>query len=172
MKIMMKKEIKNGLGKMRKQSRSCVIRYHNVYMLKNSEQYYQRVLESYMSWQNENELVSNKQIYKEKFKKVEHLINGNIKRHEPFINITYDDLNDSFILDSNEHNDNEQSAMINPDLIDFNFASRLYTGYKAGIGRTTVNNILLPNDQFFEMCHQLNKEQQQLFNFMMRYAIK
>ena len=46
-----------------------------------------------MPWRNENELVNNKQSYEEKFKEVEHLINSSIKRHEPFIHIEYDDLN-------------------------------------------------------------------------------
>ena len=36
-----------------------------------------------------------KQSYEEKFKEVEHSINNNI--NEPFINIEYDDLNNSLI---------------------------------------------------------------------------
>ena len=64
-----------------------------IYHAKNSEQYYQRVLQLYMLCRNENELISNKQNCEEKFKEVEHLINSNIKRHEPFIHIEYDDLN-------------------------------------------------------------------------------
>ena len=37
---------------------------------------------------------------------------------------------------------------------------------------TTIDNILLPNAQFYEMCLQLNEDQQHLFNFIMKYAIK
>ena len=76
------------------------------------------------------------------------------------------------ILDSDEDNDNEEFAMINPDLIDFDVDSSIHTRCNTGIANTTFNNTLLPNDQFFEMCYQLNEEQQHFFNFMMRYAIK
>ena len=75
-------------------------------------------------------------------------------------------------MDSDEDNDNEEFATINSDLIDFDIVSSTHTGCNTGIARTTVNNILHPNDQSFEMCHQLNEKQQRLFNFMMRYAIK
>ena len=62
--------------------------------------------------------------------------------------------------------------MTNQDLIDFDVVSSTHMGCKTGIPRTTVNKIWLPNDQYFEMCYQLNEEQQHLFNFMMGYAIK
>ena len=125
MKIMLKKiiQLKNGLSKMRKRSQPCVIWYHNVSMLKNSEQYCQKVLQLYMPWQNESELASNKQSYEEKLKEFDHLINSNIKKHEPFINIECDDLNNSLILDSDEDNDNAEFAIINQRLIDFDVVS-------------------------------------------------
>ena len=124
----------------------------------------------YIPWRSENELVSNKQSYEKKFKHVELLINSTIKRHKPFINIAYDDLDNSLIFDLDEDIDNGEFAMINPD---FDDVSSTHTGCKAGIRRTSINNIFLPNDQgFFEMCYQFNEEQQHLFNFMMRYAVK
>ena len=82
---------------------------------------------------------------------------------EPFINIEYDDLNNSFILDSVEDNDNGEFAMINPDLIDFHIASSSHAVCGIGIARAIVINNLLQNDQLCEMCYNLNNEQQHVF---------
>ena len=38
--------------------------------------------------------------------------------------------------------------MLNPNLIDFDVVSSTHTGCDTGTARTTVNNILLPNDHF------------------------
>ena len=46
-------------------------------MLKNYEQHYQKILYLYMSWQNENELVSNDQSYEGKSKKLQCWIQNN-----------------------------------------------------------------------------------------------
>ena len=57
MKIMRKKGnylIQKWINKMRKQSCPCAIRYHNVSMPRNFEQYYQMALHFYISWKNEN----------------------------------------------------------------------------------------------------------------------
>ena len=42
--------LKNDLGKMRKRSRPCVIRFHKVSKLKSPEEYYLRILQLYMPW--------------------------------------------------------------------------------------------------------------------------
>ena len=36
---------------------------------------------------------------------------------------------------------------------------------------TVIDNFLLPNEQFYEICTQLNKGQQHQFNFIMQYAL-
>ena len=46
--------------------------------------------------------------------------------------------------------------MLNPNLIDFDVVSSTHTGCVTGTARTTVNNILLPNDHFFYQCYQLS----------------
>ena len=69
------------------------------------------------------------------------------------------------MLDSNEDNDNEEFAMINPDLVNFDVISSTHTGCETGIARATANKILPPNDHFFWKCYQLNEEQQHLFQF-------
>ena len=82
---------------------------------------------------------------------------------EPFSNIEYDDLNNSFILNSVEDNDSREFAMTSPDLIDFHVASSSHAVCGIGIARATVDNILLQNDQLCEMCCHLINEQQHVF---------
>ena len=36
---------------------------------------------------------------------------------------------------------------------------------------TIIDNLLLPNEKFYEKCSQLNEGQQHLFNFTMQYAL-
>ena len=36
---------------------------------------------------------------------------------------------------------------------------------------TIIDNLLLLNEQFYEICFQLNEGQQHLFNFIMQYAL-
>ena len=36
---------------------------------------------------------------------------------------------------------------------------------------TIIDNLLLPSEQFYEICSQLNEGQQHLFNFIMQYAL-
>ena len=36
---------------------------------------------------------------------------------------------------------------------------------------TIINNLLLPNEQFYEICSQMSDGQQHLFNFIMQYAL-
>ena len=36
---------------------------------------------------------------------------------------------------------------------------------------TIIDSLLLPNEQFYEICSQLNKGHQYLFKFIMQYAL-
>ena len=67
--------LKNGLGKMWKRSRPCVIRFHKVSKLKSPEEHYLRLLQLYMPWRNENELKQENESYEDRYKKVEELQN-------------------------------------------------------------------------------------------------
>lgn len=129
-----------------------MICYPNLSMLINSEQYYQRTLHPYMPWQNTNDLVINNHSHERKLKEVEHMIQNNIKRNKHFINIEYDDLKNSLILDSDEDNNNKEFAMFNPDLIDFDVANSSHVGCEMQSAGATIDNYLIPNDQFYEMC--------------------
>ena len=74
------------------------------------------------------------------------------------------------MLESDEEEDNNDFSMINPDLIDFDIVDS--NSANGPIAPTTIDNILLPNEQYYQMCSQLNEGQQHLFNFIMKYAIK
>ena len=45
------------------------------------------------------------------------------------------------------------------------------SGSNATAVSTIINNLLLPNEQFYEICSQMNEGQQHLFNFIMQYAV-
>ena len=45
--------LKNKMGKMKKRSRPCVMRYHKISKMKDSEQYYMTLLQLYLSWRSE-----------------------------------------------------------------------------------------------------------------------
>lgn len=58
--------LKNGLGKMRKRKK-CVMRYHKPSKFSSSEGYYMVLLQLYMPWRNENDIIGSFGSYKEKF---------------------------------------------------------------------------------------------------------
>ena len=65
--------------------------------------------------------------------------------------------------------------MLNPDLIDFDSRDEDNGAIDEPIGpiaSASVLNASLPRKVFYEMCSQLNEGQQNLFNFIMKYAIK
>ena len=76
--------LKDELGEMRKRSRPCVMRYHKVTKLKDSEQYYLKLLQLYMPWRNEDEIKGDCYTYEEKYTEVELDIKPNIYKHDPY----------------------------------------------------------------------------------------
>ena len=60
--------LKNELGKMRKRSQSCFIRFHKVSKLKSPEDHYLRFLQLYMPWRTGNELKQENHSYEDKYR--------------------------------------------------------------------------------------------------------
>ena len=60
--------------------------------------------------------------------------------------------------------------MINPNLLDLDMEDS--NGVSDVPVASTIDNLLLPNEQYYEICSQLNEGQQHLFNFIMQYAIQ
>ena len=105
--------LKNELGEMRKCSRPCVICFHKVSKLKSPEKRYLRLLQLYMPWRIENELKQDNQSYEDRYKEVEGDILCNIKKHEPYLDINYEELQNFNFVQSDE-----EFSMINPNLLD------------------------------------------------------
>ena len=162
--------LKEGLGKMRKRSRSCVMRSHKVSKLKSSEEFYLRLLQLYMPWRNEEGLKRDTQSYEDKYNEMKSQISYNVDKHEPYLDIDYEELHNYDLLESDEEEDNNEFSMINPDLIDFDVDNG-NNANNVPIAPTTINNVLLPNDQYYDKCSQLNEGQLHLFYFIMKYAI-
>ena len=163
--------LKNELGEMRKRSRPCVMRFHKVSKLKSPEEHYLRLLQLYMPWRNETELKKDNQSYEDKYKEVEDEILCNIDTHEPYLDIDYEELHNLDMVESDEEEDNDDFSIINPSLLDLDLEDSNDMG-NAPVAPTSINNLLLPNEQFYEVCSQLNEGQQHLFSFIMKYAIQ
>ena len=81
----------------------------------------------------------------------------NISRDEPIL----DNLN--FFQSDKQEEDNVEFTMINPDLLDLDLDDGDHVNNALVASATvyflliTYNNLLLPNQQFYEICSQLNE---------------
>lgn len=81
----------------------------------------------------------------------------NISRDEPIS----DNLN--FFQSDKQEEDNVEFTMINPDLLDLDLEDGDHVNNALVASATvyflliTYNNLLLPNQQFYEICSQLNE---------------
>ena len=66
---------------------------------------------------NENELKQDSQSYENRYKEVEGDILCNIKEHEPYLDIYYEELQNFNFVQSDEEEDNAEFSMINPNLL-------------------------------------------------------
>ena len=94
----------------------------------------------------------------------------NIKKREPYLDINYQELQNFNFVQSVEEEDNTEFSMINPNLFDLDLEDSNNLINATAVS-TIVNNLLLPNGQFYEICSQLNEGQQHLFNFIIQYAL-
>ena len=102
---------------MRKRNRPCVICFHKVSKLKNPEEHYLRLLQLYIPWRSESELKQGNKSDEDRYKEVEDDIMCNVTKHELYLDIDYEELeNFSFVHSDEEEEDNTEFSMINPDL--------------------------------------------------------
>ena len=73
-------------------------------------------------------------------------------------------------IKSDEEEDNAEFSMINPNLLDLDLEDSDSVS-NAPVVSTIIDNLPLPNEQFYEIFSQLNEGQQHLFNFMIQYAL-
>ena len=137
--------------------------------LKSPEEHYLRFIQLYMHWRNENELRQENQSYEDKYKEVEGNSLCNLKKHELHLDIDYEELQNFNFVQSDEE-DNAEFSMINPSLLDVDLEES-DSVINASAVSTIIDNLLLPNEQFYEICSQLNEGQQHLFNFIMQFAL-
>ena len=142
--------LKNELGEMRKRSQPCVILFHKVSKLKSPEEHYLRLLQLFMSWRNENELKQDNLGYEDRYKEVEGNILCNIKKHEPYLDIDYEELQNFSFVQPDEEEDNAALSMINPKLLDLDLED-CDSVSNAPVVSTIIDNLLLPNETFYEM---------------------
>ena len=170
-------QLKNKLGKMRKRAQPIVIRYHKVSLLKDPELHYMTLLQLYMPWTNENDLISGCTSYAQKFDLVKDDIICNIRKHDACYGRFDLDVDMLFDRDDSENDisdnsDNQQSdfGMLNPNLLDLNNSDTSNNPTMGPVASSSVDDESLPQSVFYDMCSQLNEGQQRLFNFVMKYA--
>ena len=86
------------------------------------------------------------------------------------MDIDYEELQNFNSVQSDEEEDNAEFSMINPNLIDLDLENSDKVS-NATVMSTLIDNLLLPSEQFYEICSRMNEGQQHLFNFMMQYAV-
>ena len=147
--------LKNELGEMQKFSHTCVICFHNVSKQESPEEHYLRLLQLNMPWRNENELKQDNQSYEDRYKEVEGDILCNIKRHEPCSDIDNEELQNFNFAQSDDEEDKAEFSMISPNFSNLDLEDSDSVS-KATSVSTIINNFLLPNEQYYEICSQLN----------------
>ena len=90
--------------------------------------------------------------------------------NELYLDINYEELQNFNFVQSDEEQDNAEFSMINPNLHDLDLEDNDSVN-NAPVVSTIIGNLLLPNGKFYEVCSQLNEDQQHLFNFLMQYAL-
>ena len=169
--------LKNEMGKMRKRSRPCVMRYHKVSKLKDPELYYMILLQLYLPWRVESDLKGTSSSYQERFANVESEIKTNILKHDPHfeeVDLDLDNLMSNMMDD--DHNN------VGPDRTDFNFLNPSLLDLDFGHDDEDIPNFTpvtarfdnrsISREENYEMCSNLNEGQLEIFNYVMRYAVE
>ena len=162
-------ELQEGLGKMKKRSRPCVIRWHKVSELKDPENYYLSVLQLYLPWRDESELKHANGLYITKFNEVREQIQEAMLRHQPHNELSIDDLDDNIDIvddDDNEDGDDQDNDYnLYPGILDMHEEPCNFSATADSSNRlSNMTTTLMPNDEYYDMCSKLNAEQQNLFN--------
>ena len=169
--------LKDELGKMRKRKRPCVMRYHKASKLKDPELYYLTLLQLYMPWQKEVELKGDFESYEDKYNHIESDIKQNILNHDPYIDsydVDVDELIDNVSSYSSDDEDTprrNQFNFLNPEMLDFE-TSDSTNSTNIPVSSSTIENRSMSRDKMYEMCSQLNKEQLEIFHYVMRHAVE
>ena len=121
--------------------------------LKSPEEHFLRFLQLYMPWINDNELKQDIQSYEDRL--------CNIKKHEPYMDIDHEELQNFNFLQLDEEEDNAEFSKINPNLLDLDFHD---TDDSDSVSNATAvstinDNLLHPCEQFYKFflkCMRVN----------------
>ena len=170
--------LKNDLGKMRKR-RKCVMRYHKPSKFSSPEDYYMVLLQLYMPWRMEDEIIGSFEKYETRFNHELPNITENILKHEPnFGKIEYDEVDfennsnsvdDSCSEEEEMDSDNDYSAF-DPSLLDFDSGFEDLDCKNSLHTSSIQDRLTIPLDSFYMMCSQLNEGQRDLLNYIMKWA--
>ena len=85
------------------------------------------------------------------------MMNWNVtffQKHEPYLDIDYEELQNFGFVQSDEEEDNAEFSMINLDLLDLDFEGSDSVS-NTPVVSTIIDKVFFPNDQFYEMCSHL-----------------
>ena len=82
----------------------------------------------------------------------------NIKKHEPYLDKNYEELQNFDFVQSDDEEDNAEFSMINPNLLDLGLEGSDNVINATAVS-TIIDNLILPNEQVDEICSQLNEGQ-------------
>ena len=168
--------LQNGFGDMRKRSRPCVVRWHSISKTKNPEMYYMRLLQLYLPWRKEEDLLHEDGTYTSKFNAVRDDIIDTIQIYEPVDQITEEEIEAvlaTFDFDSEDEEDTEdpEFAALNPENIDERADDQFHIPLSSGAEFST-RNACMENDEYYKNCKSLNDEQRSLFQFVCTHTHK
>ena len=91
------------------------------------------------------------QSYEDRYKEVEGDILCNIKKHEPYLDIGYEELQNFNFVQSDEEEDNTEFSMINPNSLNLDVEDSGSVS-NAPVMSTIIHNLLLPNEKVNRIC--------------------
>ena len=127
-------------------------------------------LQLYEPRRNENDLKQDNQSYEDRYKEIECYILYDIKRHEPYFDIDYEEMWNINFVQLDEEEVTAEFSKINLNLLDLVLEDSDSVSNGA-IVSTIFGNLLVPNEQLLEICSQMSEGQQHLFNFIMQYIL-
>ena len=160
---------------MKERSRPCVMRYHKISKMKDPEQYYMTLLQLYSPWRSEDDMKENCSTFSERYHKIIDSIKPNIDKHNnDFEKNDIDQDEIPHFSESESESDVECNySMLNPELIDQDLDDDSNEGKNViSVPSTSIDNSVITNEIFYEMCSSLNIKQQELFNVLAKHAVE
>ena len=172
-------KLKNDCGDMRKRSRPCVIRWHSVSKEKSPEEYFLRLLQLYMPWRNEDELLHVPSgTYVANFEEFREVIEDNMKDYEKYKEYTAEDLENPYSMENDDDTDDSDDdhedaySVLDPDILECNELSNENSPNSSTVRDSVKKDYSMANTQFYEMCYKLNAGQRYLFNYISTFVQK